>query len=442
MQKVTILGAGMAGFGAAHRLHKENVESVIYEKNLYHGGNASSFSYVSGFIFDTGPHISFTGIKRLQEIFAESVNQEYEIIQARVNNYWQGYWIKHPAQCNLYGLPEKLVVDIIRDFVSVKHDGSKIINNYADWLIASYGKTYAETFPMKYGLKFHTTASDNMSIDWLGPRMYQPTLEEVLHGALSPHTSDVHYVDYFRYPSHNGFVSYFNLFLKQTELKLGYALNNIDLEKQELRFSNGETVPYGCLISSIPLPDLIPMISGTPEDIMEAAQKLACSTCVLVNIGINRNDISDAHWTYFYDQDIFFTRLSFPHMLSRNNVPPGTGSIQAEVYFSNKYRPLDRKPEDCIQPVVSDLKKCGLIHSDDRILFSNAMVMPYANVIFDLERAEALATVHGYLDDIGIAYCGRYGEWDYIWTDQSFMSGEKAAQKILDSTLSEKKTLN
>jgi hypothetical protein len=39
--------------------------------------------------------------------------------------------------------------------------------------------------------------------------------------------------------------------------------------------------------------------------------------------------------------------------------------------------------------------------------------------------------VHGYLDDIGVAYCGRYGDWAYIWTDESFISGEKAAEKIL-----------
>ena len=53
--------------------------------------------------------------------------------------------------------------------------------------------------------------------------------------------------------------------------------------------------------------------------------------------------------------------------------------------------------------------------------------MPYANVIFDLERDAALETVHGYLDDIGIAYCGRYGDWGYMWTDESFISGERAA---------------
>ena len=43
----------------------------------------------------------------------------------------------------------------------------------------------------------------------------------------------------------------------------------------------------------------------------------------------------------------------------------------------------------------------------------------------------ALKTVHGYLDDLGIAYCGRYGDWGYMWTDESFKSGEQAAERAL-----------
>ena len=82
--------------------------------------------------------------------------------------------------------------------------------------------------------------------------------------------------------------------------------------------------------------------------------------------------------------------------------------------------------------MIGDLRRCGLVREDDRILFSNTMVVRHANVIFDLERTEALETVHGYLDDLGIAYCGRYGDWGYMWTDESFKSGERAAEKALN----------
>jgi protoporphyrinogen oxidase len=432
MGKLTILGAGMAGFGAAHRLHSQGIRSVLYEKHPYHGGHTASWTVEGGFTFDEGPHVSFTDDPRIQNLLAESVSQQYETVKYKVNNFWKGHWVKHPVHCNLYGLPTDLVVRLLRDFIHARQNGEAKIKSYQDWLFASYGEEFARTFPMEYTKKFHTTTADNMSTDWLGPRMYRPKLEEVLLGAITPATPDYHYVTSFRYPSRNGFVSYFKLFLDQTELKLAHEAVAIDPKTKEISFSNGARARYDGLVSSLPLTELIPLIQGVPPDVLSAARKLACTSCVLVNVGLNREDISDNTVTYFYDDDFFFTRLSFPHLMSRDNVPPGCGSIQAEVYYSSKYRPLKITPQDCIERVIADLRRCGLIREDDKILHKGVLVCPYAQVIFDLDRAAAVSIVHGYLNDIGIAYCGRYGDWEYTWTDQAFKSGEIAAQKVLD----------
>jgi protoporphyrinogen oxidase len=118
-------------------------------------------------------------------------------------------------------------------------------------------------------------------------------------------------------------------------------------------------------------------------------------------------------------------------MLARSNVPQGTGSIQAEVYFSKKYKPLTGSPDDCIKPVLKDLRRTGLLREDDEVLSAHTRLLRYANIIFDLERADAVATVHGYLRDVGIRYCGRYGDWGYLWTDEAFKSGELAAEGAL-----------
>ena len=76
----------------------------------------------------------------------------------------------------------------------------RTIKNYADWLLSSFGRTFAELFPMQYTKKYHLTTADNMSTDWLGPRVYRPSLEEVLRGAISPTAPNVHYITNFRYP--------------------------------------------------------------------------------------------------------------------------------------------------------------------------------------------------------------------------------------------------
>ena len=431
MSGIVILGAGMAGLGAAHRLRAEGVEALIYDKNAYAGGHAATFHH-GDFLFDDGPHISFTRDERLQELFAESVDGRYEVIQTRVNNHWRGHWIKHPAQCNLHGLPEELVVAVIRDFVEAESPPAEEIENYAQWLLAAYGRTFAETFPMRYGRKYHTTTAENMTTDWLGPRLYRPKLEEVIRGALSPVTANVHYVDHFRYPTSGGFVAFLRRFIEASRIELGREVASIHPGERRLSFTDGGQAGYGSLISSLPLPELVARIEDTPTEVAEAAGRLACTTCVVVNLGVDRADVSEHHWTYFYDRDFFFTRLSFPHLLSPHNVPPGAASIQAECYYSAKYRPLDRAPEECIEPVVRDLRRCGLLREDDTLLHRNAALVPYANIIFDLDRSAALATVLGYLDELGIATCGRYGRWGYHWTDESFVSGEEAAQQILD----------
>ena len=430
MTDIVVLGTGMAGFGVAHRLHAEGITPVMYDRNSHHGGLTASFDQ-DGFVFDLGPHISFSTDARIQALLADSVDQQYETVTICLNNYWRGYWPLHPVQLHLHGLPPAVIAQVIEDFVAERYGPARRTNTYAEWLLASFGRSFAELFPMQYTRKYHLTSAENLTTDWLGPRLYRPELGEVLRGALSTASPHVHYITHFRYPTRGGFESYLSKFVPLGKLKLGHEVVAIDPRAREITFANRQVTGYDRLISSLPLPDLIRAIRGAPPDVIEAADKLACSTCVLVNLGVDREDLSNAHITYFYDEDICFSRLSFPHMLSRNNCPAGTGSIQAEVYFSSKYRPLTGSPEDWIAPVIADLHRCGILRDDDRILLQQAGLIRYANVIFDLDRPAALRTVHSYLDELGVAYCGRHGDWGYMWTDESFKSGERAAEKVL-----------
>jgi len=63
--------------------------------------------------------------------------------------------------------------------------------------------------------------------------------------------------------------------------------------------------------------------------------------------------------------------------------------------------------------VIADLHRTGTLREGDQIL--------------------SLKTVHGSLDDLKIAYCGRYGDWGYMWTAESYISGVRAAEAALSS---------
>lgn len=429
--ELVVLGSGMGGLGAAHRAREAGIPAVVYDKNAWAGGHTATHTR-DGFVFDEGPHVSFTTNPRVKALFAAAVDDDYLSINAYIDNYWRGHWVRHPVVTNMHGLPHDLVVDVIRDYVDAKKVPNPTIANYEDWLVAGYGRTYAETFPMQYTRKYHTTDARNLTTDWVGPRLYQAKLDELLRGALAPSSPNIHYVQDYRYPRHGGFAAFLQKLSAASEIRLGHEVTAIDPKRREIRFANGRTADYRRLVSSIPLPDLLPMIAGAPRDVLEAAATLACTSVVLVNLGVDREDVSPSSWTYFYDEDLPFSRVSFPRNYSPNVAPPGTGSIQAEVYFSSKYRPLRTTPESWIDPVIDGLRKCGTIRDSDRIIFRDAIFVKYANIIFDLDRPAALARVHAYLEDLGIAWCGRYGDWGYLWSDEAFVSGENAAQRALD----------
>lgn len=435
-QGYAILGSGMAGFGAANVLFANGIRARIYDKRSRPGGLTSSFGNGDGFVFDEGVHISFTKNPRVKDLFAESTGQKFEVGNVYCNNYWQGHWIKHPAQVNLHGLPADLVVNCIKDFIEARQIENPNIANYEDWLMAAFGKTFADTFPMIYTKKYHTTDASNMSTDWLGPRLYRPNLEEVLRGALEHEPLDVFYVNEFRYPTEGGFESFISGFYDKAEVLCDHEIAAIDTKEKQLTFKDGTTHDFKKLISSLPLPVVIPLIKGVPDDVREAASRLACTQVVVVNIGLNRPIDTKPQWSYFYDEDIPFARVSYRGNLSRKSVPEGCGALQAEIYFSEKYRPLTGHADDWIEPAIDALIKSGVVQSRSEIIHKSAIMLPFGNVIFDLDRKAAVEIVHAYLDEVGIEYCGRFGQWGYIWTDAAFLSGERAARAALGLTAS------
>lgn len=432
MKDIVIIGAGMAGYGAATKLYDEGLDFSLYEKNSYYGGHCASFKFEGGWIFDDGPHISFTKNENIKKLFAENVNGQYIKLKARVNNYWQGSWVKHPAQVNLHGLPPELNTEILHEMMAISQNGEANISNYKDWLHASYGETFAENFPMKYTRKYHTTDASNLTTDWLGARLYRPKLKEVIYGMLSPDTEDVHYVSDFRYPTNGGYVSFMRGLEKLGSINYHHHATGISLRDKELIFNGNKSKKYDYVISSMPLKVLVSLIERVPEDVKVAADLLACTQCVLVNLGINRENINPQDWTYFYDEDFNIVRLSSPSNFSKNNVPEGCSSIQAEIYFSAKYKPLKKEPHQYIDIVIDELIRSSVLKESDKIVYQSAWLIPFAQIIYDHDRADSVRLIQDFLQENNILSCGRYGEWSYAWSDESFLGGISAASQIIE----------
>ncbi len=422
----------MAGYGAARKFKEAKITTDLFEKETHIGGHCASYIFDDKWIFDDGPHISFSKSQRVKDIFSKNIDNDYREFEAKVDNYWKGRWIKHPAQINLHGLPPEFNAQILQEMIEIDKRPIPKVNNYEEWLYASYGKTFSENFPMKYTRKFHTTEARNMSTDWLGPRLYRPKISEVIYGMLSEKTIDVHYIKGFRYPNKGGFVSFMNGIYDTTQIHFNHNVVSINLKDKKIKFSNNSVADYKYCFSSLPLNKIVELMQDAPCDIKSAASKLDATQCVIVNFGINRENLSPCHWRYIYDEDFYSTRLSFPHMFNPLNTPEGNGSIQIEIYFSKKYKPLDKSPEDFIPIIKDELIKLGILNINDEILFQTAWLSPYAQIIFDHDRKKNVEIIHDFLKENDIYFGGRFADWSYAWSDESFLAGEFAAEKILE----------
>lgn len=409
----------------------------MYEASDSWGGHTRS-DHIDGFTFDEGPHVSFTKDERVRDMFSRGAGDVLDI-DASIANTYVGNWILHPAQCHLYGLDVELVARCLIDLERARSRSAQAQpSSYADWCRGAFGATFAETFPFAYTRKYWTIEASDMGTDWIGERVYAPSFEDVVRGALLPDNEGrFHYLSRVRYPAAGGFQAFLGAFAHPEHVMVGKRVVRIDPEDHRLQFEDGTEASYEHLISTMPLPALVDVIGkpGVPTEVRAATDALLCTSVVLVDIAVDRPDLGAHHWFYSYDDDVSFSRASFPHMLSSANAPTGCGSIQAEVYYS-RHRALPCDASNLPERVISELCGVGVLRSPSEVLWARHRDVRYANVVFDLDRADAIRIVRPWVESQGITLAGRYGEWAYFWTDDAVRSGWAAAESIMSAAAS------
>lgn len=425
MKNNVILGAGIAGLAASHRLKEKGFLSKCYEMDSQYGGLCASFS-IGGFTFDKFVHLSFSQDKEVQSAFASST--KYYTHYPESMNYADGMWIRHPVQNNLYKLPTEEKIKIVKSFMQ-KPLANKV-GNYEEWLKVQYGECFAEKYPMRYTRKYWGVDACDMGTEWTGGRIFIPDLDEILFSAFEPETKNVFYAKEMRYPVKGGFQAFLSGFADVDRIEYGKKVIRIDEKQKIVYYEDGDCVEYDNLISTIPLPELVGCLSYANKEVLEASRALMYTSGYIVSLGFNKIKEFPSLWFYIYDEDILPARIYSPSMKSINNVPEGKSSLQAEIYFSNK-KPMYRSQTELFDDVISRLISIGLFAEED-IEIKDIRFVKYANVICDKKIDTNRKCIKDYLDSKGIVMAGRFGEWKYFWSDQSYLSGKQAADILID----------
>jgi protoporphyrinogen oxidase len=198
----------------------------------------------------------------------------------------------------------------------------------------------------------------------------------------------------------------------------------------------------------MPLPELINVIKDVPGHVKYAASQLKCTYLLLVNVFLEHEPVVPHHWFYVYDKEKLSTRISQPNLLAPLSAPSHKSMLQVEVYGSSE-KPFDKSFDEIKNKVKNEIVQMGLAKNLEAVGNVTSQFVPYANVICDLNRRNALDVILSWLGNFGLErekndldavdewgdndnqalgsliLAGRYGQWKYYWTDDCVLRGKK-----------------
>jgi protoporphyrinogen oxidase len=433
-----ILGGGLSGMAAAYTLQQAGETWwQLYESQSRLGGLARSVA-VDGYLFDYGPHILFTIDAEIEALVRDLLGDNFHAQERRafIYHHFCRRYTRFPFQAHLFGLPVPMVRDCLVGLVQAiqkQERGEFSPGNYEEWMRGFFGDGIADHLMIPYARKLWTVEPREMEFSWIGRRVPTPDFERIIAGALTDDVAQVGATASFWYPRRGGIEPLPRALgqrLDAANLHLGRTAVRLELPGKRLVFADGEVVPFDHLVFSLPLPEIPRLFTGVPPEVERACRQLRYQGIYCVNLGIDRPDVSDMHWVYFYEDLFPFHRLSFPATFSPDTVPPGKSSIATEVAFSS-LRPLDR--DTAVARTIAALRESGILRPEDRIELVHTEEIVPAYIIYDLHHHENVGVIRAWLREHGIWNVGRFGEWQYFNMDHSMRSGKAAAQEIVAS---------
>lgn len=436
-KKVVILGAGLSGLSCARHLPPA-LDYGIYEKEPIVGGLCRTVTQ-DGFQFDYTGHLLHLRQPKIRSLVFSLLKNNLSKISRNSWIYSQQTYSRYPFQANTYGLPANVIKECVLGFIEARlkdNHNKKDRPDFYSWVIKHFGAGIGKHFMFGYNEKLWTVPVKKISAEWLGRYVPDPSLEEVITGALSDQTRRVGYNANFWYPKYRG--------IQALPQALADTLKNINLQEtadklywrdRTVRFFSGREVKYERLVSSISLADLMRIAIDLPGAIKKEAGKLRYNEVLNINIGVKPALDSDKHWIYFPEKQYPFYRVGYSSNYSHYNHPAGSSSLYLEV--ASKAGSLAARNKQQIDQIVNNclakLKQVGILKSNSQISTLNILKISPAYCLYDFNRGQSVRVIREFLVKQGIYSIGRYGAWEYSAMEDALEWGRKTAEIVKNS---------
>ncbi len=456
---VAILGAGPTGIGAAWRLSQysssnNNRDSgagpfqpfLLIDESTVPGGRAASITTAEGFTFDYGGHVLFPHLEYAE--FIELLDQV--ISEWHWSTPVRGVWLANrfvptPVQRNIHRLPLPALAEclwgLMRRSPAEMKEAEPSLQQYLEGqfgepltrhVMAPLNRKMWAHDPRALGSAWssHRSGSKEKNIPDVQVRTVVRNLLLNRDDAGWTESTTV------RYPLKGGVGAIWErvfALLPAGCRRLGSRVTRVDAGMKKLYFSDGSTIHYDRLVSSIPLDHLLGMMLEQPE-LQRRSTEFRAAKVQLFGFGLNGampEMLRNVHAVNIPDPNVPFWRVNFPANFSPGNVPDpeNTWSVLCESSFS-------RESDARYQPdqIESALRQIGFLRPSNKVVSVFTSGLEHGYPVPFAGRDKLLDQVQGQLERLEIYSRGRFGGWRYEVSNQdhAFMQGVEVADRLRD----------
>jgi protoporphyrinogen oxidase len=434
--RIVIVGAGPTGLGAAYRLAELGHDDwEIFERADHVGGLAASVIDPHGFIWDHGGHVMFSHYGYFDELVDKMLGADYDEHMREAWVWLHGRFVPYPFQNNIHRLPPDVFMDCIMGIIAAQRE-QLTKDNFDTYITAVFGEGIAEHFMRPYNFKVWAHPLEMMGTSWQGDRVPTVDVRRILQNLLDDR-DDVSWGpnNKFKFPLLGTGMLYERIAESLPKpVELGRSVTQVDVEANEVTFSDGTRTTYDKLINTMPLTELLPLIPQCPDEVRNALGGLHHTEGMFVGIGVAEPCPSTKCWMYFPESDSPFYRVTYLSNYSPQMAPgPDHFSLLAEVSVS-PYKP--ENPDDVVERTIEGMVASQLLtreQADTKIVSRQLLRVPYSYPVPTVGRDAALAVIQPWLAAHQIFSRGRFGAWRYEIgnTDHSVMMGVEVVDHLL-----------
>lgn len=437
-RRITLLGAGPAGLGAAHRCVELGRDCIVAEAAATPGGLSTSVRDSHAFTWDIGGHVQFSHYRYFDDVMAQALGDKWLHHQRESWVWIEDRFVPYPFQNNIRHVSAQTRWKCLKGLVELyKAPRNGRPKHFGEWIHATFGKGLADAFMLPYNFKVWAYPAEIMDHAWVGERVAVADLERVLDNILHE-KDDLSWGpnNTFQFPLRGGTGAIWEAvadLVGRDKIRLNMKAVKVDTDRRRVTFANGEEIAYDTLISTIPLDQLID-IAGL-ERLREPVSRLKFSSTHIIGVGLSGKPpaaLAKKCWMYFPESNCPFYRVTVFSNYSPNNVPDITKnwSLMAEVSESS-YKPVNA--ETVVAETIQGMRNTKLIDESNRIISTWYRRAHHGYPIPTVGRDQALNVIHLELEKLGIHSRGRFGGWKYEVgnQDHSFMQGVELVNHLV-----------